>query len=31
MKNKKAPDFRVPNVQDVHDARKSSTDAIINY
>ena len=31
MKNKKAPDFRATNVQDVHDARKSGADAIINF
>ena len=31
MKNKKAHDFRAPNVQDVHDARKSDVDAIIHF
>ena len=29
MKNKKAPDSRAPNVQNVHDARKSGADAVI--
>ena len=29
MKNMKAPDFRAPNVQNVHDARKSGADAVI--